>query len=80
VEKIVGERVFREHAQRRIPVTLDYQIEALQILPNSVQEMVTSIQGDRTLIDTAADLAATAALLEIADELGIFGQWRCLKV
>lgn len=55
-------------------MTIDYQTEALQTRPNSVQEMVTPIQGDRTLIDTAADLAAIAALLEIADELGIFGQ------
>jgi SAM-dependent methyltransferase len=35
--------------------------------------MVSSVQDDRDLLDTAADLAATAALLEIADELGIFG-------
>jgi SAM-dependent methyltransferase len=31
-------------------------------------------EGYRDLIDVAADLAATAALLEMADELGIFGQ------
>ena len=31
-------------------------------------------QDDQDLIDVAADLAATAALLEVADELGIFGQ------
>jgi SAM-dependent methyltransferase len=55
-------------------VTLDYQTELFQTHSSSVDEMVASIQGDRTLIDTAADLAATAALLEIADELGIFGQ------
>jgi SAM-dependent methyltransferase len=36
--------------------------------------MLTSAQQDRDLLDAAADLAATAALLEIADELGIFGQ------
>ena len=35
--------------------------------------MLTSAQVDRDLLDTAADLAAIAALLEIADELGIFG-------
>lgn len=51
----------------------DYQNGALRIRPGSVREMPASIQGDRTLIDTAADLAATAALLEIAEELGIFG-------
>jgi SAM-dependent methyltransferase len=54
-------------------VARDYQNGALQTRPSSVQEMLTAIQGDRTLIDAAANLAATAALLEIADELGIFG-------
>jgi len=39
-----------------------------------VWEMLPSDQGDRILPDAAADLAAIAALLEIADELGIFGQ------
>jgi SAM-dependent methyltransferase len=38
-----------------------------------IRIMVASVQDDRDLLDTAADLAATAALLEIAEELGIFG-------
>jgi len=41
--------------------------------PGAVPGTQTSAQDDRDLIDVAADLAATAALLEIADELGIFG-------
>jgi len=36
--------------------------------------MVAWVQDDRDLLDTAADLAATAALLEIAEEIGIFGR------
>jgi SAM-dependent methyltransferase len=38
-----------------------------------IRIMVASVQDDRDLLDMAADLAATAALLEIAEELGIFG-------
>ena len=52
----------------------DHQNGALQTRPSSAREMQTSIQGDRDLIDAAADLAAIAALFEIVDELGIFGQ------
>lgn len=59
------------------PVIHDSRLGMLmapQTRPGSAQAMLTSAQDGRDLLDTAADLAATAALLEIADELGIFEQ------
>ncbi len=41
--------------------------------PGPAPGMLASASDDRDLLDTAADLAAIAALLEIAEELGIFG-------
>lgn len=46
---------------------------APQTRPGPAPGMRASALDDRDLLDTAADLAAIAALLEIADELGIFG-------
>jgi SAM-dependent methyltransferase len=57
------------------PVIRDRQdglLATLRPRPGSVPGLLTSTQDDRDLLDVAADLAATAALLEIADELGIF--------
>jgi SAM-dependent methyltransferase len=50
--------------------------------PGAARGMLTpapeqSASGNRDLLDVAADLAAVAALLEIADELGIFEQLEC---
>lgn len=60
-------------------MALDYRVGRADTLvaprvdPGPTRGMLTSAREDRALIETAADLAATAALFEIADELGIFG-------